>query len=64
MEQSKHIFTKQVSLSAQKAAEDALLDVFLGRYEEANTGFKIKSYFLLEGLPTEMNTNASLDDVF
>lgn len=48
----------------QKAAEEALSDIFFVGFEELNIGFQNALYFFIEGVLTETASKRSLDDMF
>lgn len=53
-EKAKRIFAEQTGPSKRKALEEVLSDIFIVRFEEANTGSKNASSYFIESVPTEM----------
>lgn len=62
IEEARRIFAEQDGPSMQKAAEEALSDVFFCGSEEANTGFENAFYCFFEGVLTEVASKGSLSD--
>lgn len=63
-EEAKRIFAEQAGASMQKAAKEALSNIFFVGFEEANTRFTSALYYLIKTVLAKMASNSFLDDTF